>query len=160
MENNLTYTRNGDYLIPDLSLSEQPEKPLGKYGRMRKAYLRPFAVSNNKSSFGCSPFFSKLDTMRWQLRLPAHSCDFETDFKERRTLMNQLTQTCPQSATDELVDIREVAVDKDLPKEERIAAFLHQIKNPYRFRCGDFVVNAAFASNGVTLEECLQGILR
>ena len=28
MENNLTYTRNGDYLIPDLKLSEQPEKPL------------------------------------------------------------------------------------------------------------------------------------
>ena len=74
--------------------------------------------------------------------------------------MNQLTQTCPQSATDELVDIREVAVDKALPKEERIAAFLHQIKNPYRFRCGDFVVNTAFANNGVTLEECLQGILR
>ena len=74
--------------------------------------------------------------------------------------MSQLTQARPQSATDELVDIREVAVDKDLPKEERIAAFLHQIKNPYRFRCGDFVVNAAFASNGVTLEECLQGILR
>lgn len=62
--------------------------------------------------------------------------------------MNQLTQTCPQTATDELVDIREVAVDKDLPKEERIAAFLHQIKNPYRFRCGDFVVNAAFAQRG------------
>ena len=40
MENNLTYTRNGDYLIPDLSLSKQPEKPLGKYGRMRKAYLK------------------------------------------------------------------------------------------------------------------------
>ena len=40
MEINLTYTRNGDYLIPDLKLSEQPEKPLGKYGRMRKAYLK------------------------------------------------------------------------------------------------------------------------
>ena len=40
MENNLTYTRTGDYLIPDLKLSEQPEKPLGKYGRMRKAYLK------------------------------------------------------------------------------------------------------------------------
>lgn len=40
MENNLTYTRNGDYLIPDLKLIEQPEKPLGKYGRMRKAYLK------------------------------------------------------------------------------------------------------------------------
>ena len=40
MENNLTYTRNGDYLIPDLSLTEQPQRPLGKYGRMRKAYLK------------------------------------------------------------------------------------------------------------------------
>lgn len=36
--------------------------------------------------------------------------------------MNQLTQCCPQTTTDELVDIREVTVDKDLPKEERIAA--------------------------------------
>ena len=36
----LTYTKNGDYRIPDLKLTEQPEKPLGKYGRMRKAYLK------------------------------------------------------------------------------------------------------------------------
>ena len=35
--------------------------------------------------------------------------------------MNQLTQCCPQTTTDELVDIREVTVDKDLPKEERPA---------------------------------------
>ena len=40
MENNLTYIQNGDYLIPDLNLSEQPSKPLGKYGRMRKTYLK------------------------------------------------------------------------------------------------------------------------
>lgn len=31
---------NGDYQIPDLKLTEQPKKPLGKYGRMRKAYLK------------------------------------------------------------------------------------------------------------------------
>ena len=36
----LTYTQNGDYLIPVLSLSEQPQTPLGKYGRMRKNYLK------------------------------------------------------------------------------------------------------------------------
>ena len=36
----LTYTRSGDYLIPDLSLTEQPQAPLGKYGRMRKDYLK------------------------------------------------------------------------------------------------------------------------
>ena len=37
----LTYTKNGDYKIPDLKLSEEPEsKPLGKYGMLRKTYLQ------------------------------------------------------------------------------------------------------------------------
>ena len=37
----LTYTKNGDYRIPDLKLSEEPEsKPLGKYGMLRKTYLQ------------------------------------------------------------------------------------------------------------------------
>ena len=36
MNNTLTYIQNGDYLIPNLQLTEQPETPLGKYGRMRK----------------------------------------------------------------------------------------------------------------------------
>ena len=40
MNNTLTYIQNGDYLIPNLQLTEQPETPLGKYGRMRKAYLK------------------------------------------------------------------------------------------------------------------------
>ena len=38
--NELTYTRSGDYWIPDLSLSQQETQPLGKYGRMRKEYLQ------------------------------------------------------------------------------------------------------------------------
>ena len=61
---------------------------------------------------------------------------------------------------DNLVDIREVSVEKNLPKEQRIESFVRQIRNPYRFRCGDFVVNASFSSSGLTLEECLKGILR
>ena len=40
MKNSLTYTQNGDYLIPNLKLSEQPGGNLGKYGRMRKKYLQ------------------------------------------------------------------------------------------------------------------------
>ena len=41
MENELTYTQNGDYLIPDLKLTEEPEAaPLGKYGRMRRQHLK------------------------------------------------------------------------------------------------------------------------
>ena len=38
--NELTYTRSGDYWIPDLSLSQQKTQPLGKYARMRKKYLQ------------------------------------------------------------------------------------------------------------------------
>ena len=36
----LTYIRCGDYDIPNLNLSEQPETSIGKYGRMRKSYLK------------------------------------------------------------------------------------------------------------------------
>ena len=35
----MKYIKNGDYLIPDLTLNVQPT-PLGRYGRMRKAYLQ------------------------------------------------------------------------------------------------------------------------
>lgn len=58
-----------------------------------------------------------------------------------------------------LADIRDVSVDQGLPKEERIAEFLRQIKNPYCFRCGKFTVRARFADNGVSLEDCLKEIL-
>ena len=44
----LTYIRCGDYDIPNLKLSEQPETSIGKYGRMRKSYLTRI---NRKSYF-------------------------------------------------------------------------------------------------------------
>ena len=35
---NITYTQNGDYLIPNIIIRKT--KPLGHYGRLRKAYLQ------------------------------------------------------------------------------------------------------------------------
>jgi hypothetical protein len=36
-----TYTRIGDYLLPDICLSDPPDAPpLGRYGMMHKKYLR------------------------------------------------------------------------------------------------------------------------
>ena len=35
----LNYRKNGDYLIPEMGLTEQEQKPLGKYGMMRRKYL-------------------------------------------------------------------------------------------------------------------------
>lgn len=59
----------------------------------------------------------------------------------------------------ELADIQTIAVDQALSKEERIAEFLRQIKNPYCFKCGKFTVQAQFSPNGVSLEDCLKQIL-
>jgi len=61
--------------------------------------------------------------------------------------------------TLDLVDIRDVLVDKSLPKYERIAEYLRQIKDPYNFKCGDFTVTVKYAEDGPTLEDCLQRIM-
>ena len=37
---NLTYEKNGDYLIPNLTADEQTAQALTKYGRMRKNFLK------------------------------------------------------------------------------------------------------------------------
>ena len=60
-----------------------------------------------------------------------------------------------QTNSGGLVDIREVVVDKNLTKEERIAEFVRQIKDPYHFKCGKFTVTARFTDGGPTLEDCL-----
>ena len=36
----LEYTRTGDYLVPNLTLKEQPQEDIGKYGRLRRTYLK------------------------------------------------------------------------------------------------------------------------
>ena len=60
----LQYRMNGDYLIPDLSLSETTEMPLGKYGRMRKTYLkehRPVLFTNLLLSEKLYPHLREID---------------------------------------------------------------------------------------------------
>ena len=44
-----TYRQEGDYLIPNLTLSDEPKYQIGKYGRMRRSYLkehRPVLYAN------------------------------------------------------------------------------------------------------------------
>jgi hypothetical protein len=37
----ITYTQRGDYLIPDIALSDPKDAPpIGRYGRMRKVFLK------------------------------------------------------------------------------------------------------------------------
>ncbi len=53
-----------------------------------------------------------------------------------------MTNVSKEIKAEELVDIRPVSVDMELPKEERISEFVRQIKNPYLFKCGGMLVEA------------------
>lgn len=61
---------------------------------------------------------------------------------------------------DDLVDIRDVVIDQDAPKEERIKSFLRQIRNPYCFKVGNVVVKTIFADTDVTLDDRLEHYFR
>ena len=48
-----TYHQEGDYLIPNLYLPDEPDYQIGKYGRMRRSYLkahRPVLYANYLTS--------------------------------------------------------------------------------------------------------------
>ena len=40
MATKITYTQQGDYLLPDLKLPEQPKVEIGIWGRRRLRYLK------------------------------------------------------------------------------------------------------------------------
>ena len=59
-----------------------------------------------------------------------------------------------------LRDIREVKVNTDLPKRERILDFIRQIGNPYCYRHGKYVVKVSFTGTDVTLEDRVLSYIR
>lgn len=55
---------------------------------------------------------------------------------------------------DTLVDVGDVHIRTDLPKEERMVDFIRQIKNPYCYLSNGMIVKISFAGKD-TLEQCL-----
>ena len=41
---NLAYHRKGDYLYPNLIIESSTNEPIGKYGLLRKTYLKVYVV--------------------------------------------------------------------------------------------------------------------
>lgn len=56
---------------------------------------------------------------------------------------------------ERIVDINDIMIDQEKPKEERISAYLEKVGNPYLIRCGDLIVKMSFSDNDVRLEECI-----
>ena len=65
----------------------------------------------------------------------------------------------PDSARESLVDIRDVKLDSSMQQADRVRSFIQQVKNPYRFKVGDVVVNVAYTNGGATLNECFADML-
>ena len=56
-----TYRQEGDYLLPNLALPDEPDHQIGKYGLLRRSFLK-----NHRSGFytdidGESHFFTNID---------------------------------------------------------------------------------------------------
>ncbi len=73
----LTYTKVGDYYIPDLVLDDQPDRPLGRYGRMRQKFLaeyHPVIYNQMMLSGKLWPHLAEIDTAceeRMDIFIPA-----------------------------------------------------------------------------------------
>ncbi len=65
----------------------------------------------------------------------------------------------PRPDLSELVDIRDVVIDKSLPLEERVKSYVEQIKNPYCFKVGDVVVKVAYAGKDKTLTDSFTSMI-
>lgn len=59
-----------------------------------------------------------------------------------------------------LRDIRDVKINTELPKSQRIQDYIRQIGNPYCYRHGKYVVKISFADTNVTLEDRLLAYIR
>ena len=75
--------------------------------------------------------------------------------------LEQLRSVNPDEVNGrDLVDIQDVVVESQLPKEERIADFIQKVKNPYLCKCGNMVVQSVFEETDITLTERLTQYFR
>lgn len=59
----------------------------------------------------------------------------------------------------ELVDIRDVVINKSLTLEERVKSYVEQIKDPYCFKVGDIVVRVSYAGKDKSLTDSFTSMI-
>lgn len=59
----------------------------------------------------------------------------------------------------ELVDIRDVVINKSLTLEERVKSYVEQIKDPYCFKVGDVVVRVSYADKDKSLTDSFTSMI-
>lgn len=61
---------------------------------------------------------------------------------------------------DALVDLRTIHINTDLPKAERMLDYVRQIKDPYCYKIGKYVVCLRFSEDGPTAQEVFSDLVR
>ena len=92
MAQNLTYTRCGDYYIPDIRLAHTETRTLGKHGRMRRSFLE----QNKPMLFNDMVLTETLFPHLWEVQ---QTCE-----KRMELLMTDLLEKnpAPDKATQQL----------------------------------------------------------
>lgn len=65
----------------------------------------------------------------------------------------------PEKNLAELVDIRDVVIDKSMTLEERVKSYVEQIKDPYCFKVGDVVVRVSYAGKDKSLTDSFTSMI-
>lgn len=73
-----------------------------------------------------------------------------------RIMQNASLQNCNAA---ELVDLRNIQIDRSKPLNQRLSSLIHGIDNPYLFKVGDVVVKIQCNPSGKTFSEALVACL-
>ncbi len=61
---------------------------------------------------------------------------------------------------DEVIDIKDIKIDRRKSSNERILDFLNEVENPYVFKIKGRVVKVNFSENSKTADDCLTSVLK
>lgn len=92
MAQNLTSSQHGDYYIPDIRLAHMGTQPLGKYGRMRRAFLE----QNKPLLFNDMVLTETLFAHLWEVQ---QTCEMRMELLMDKLLKNN---PAPDKATQQL----------------------------------------------------------
>ena len=61
---------------------------------------------------------------------------------------------------DDILDVKDIKIDKRKSSEERMLDFLSSNENPYVIKVNGKLVQMVFSSSGKTAEDCLTNVLK
>ena len=139
-----------------------------------KEYLGRFSSPDNKDNHGnsvqdnfgdvafrCLYKDGKIGNISFIIVKDHYRSDQNEESKLRVSFDKILSLLCEMAKVDvrtvnadDLVDIADVHIDKELPVKDRLADYITQIKNPYCYKSHGVIVKISFAGTR-KLEECI-----